>query len=135
MGHDQGAIPAVVEIDREKEVITPVNPNDVIREGDCLVFAGVVSTIVDLEKISGLVPTSHVTFGEKAGGELRRNMTEAVLSRSSPLIGTTIKAANFRRRYNAAVVAVHRSGERLTSKIGEIQLEPGDTLLLQTRWG
>ena len=123
----------VVEIDRDKEIITPVNPNDVIREGDCLVFAGVVSTIVDLEKISGLVPTSHVTFGEKAGGELRRNMTEAVLSRSSPLIGTTIKAANFRRRYNAAVVAVHRSGERLTSKIGQIQLEPGDTLLLQTR--
>ena len=41
--------------------------------------------------------------------------------------------ANFRQRYNAAVVAVHRNGVRLTNKIGDIRLEPGDTLLLQTR--
>ncbi|MEN1680968.1 MAG: SLC13 family permease, partial [Planctomycetota bacterium] len=32
-----------------------------------------------------------------------------------------------------AIVAVHRNGERLTNKIGNIRLEPGDTLLLQTR--
>jgi di/tricarboxylate transporter len=30
-------------------------------------------------------------------------------------------------------VAVHRNGVRLTNKIGNISLEPGDTLLLQTR--
>jgi di/tricarboxylate transporter len=31
------------------------------------------------------------------------------------------------------VVAVHRNGQRMTNKIGDIRLEPGDTLLLQTR--
>ncbi len=31
------------------------------------------------------------------------------------------------------MVAVHRNGERVTNKIGNIRLEPGDTLLLQTR--
>jgi di/tricarboxylate transporter len=31
------------------------------------------------------------------------------------------------------VIAAHRNGVRLTNKVGDIQLEPGDTLLLQTR--
>jgi di/tricarboxylate transporter len=63
----------------------------------------------------------------------QRHLTEVVLSRTSPLIGTTVRAANFRERYGAAVVAVHRNGVRITNKIGNILLEPGDTLLLQTR--
>lgn len=121
------------EIDRDGDIMTPVRPDDVVRAGDRLVFVGVVSTIVDLEKIPGLTPAAEITYGEHFGQDQRRNLTEAVLSVSSPLIGTTIKAANFRRRYNAAVVAVHRAGERLPSKIGEIELRPGDTLLLQTR--
>ena len=56
-----------------------------------------------------------------------------MLSRTSPLIGLTVRETDFRKRYNAAVVAVHRNGERLTNKVGSIRLEPGDTLLLQTR--
>jgi di/tricarboxylate transporter len=63
----------------------------------------------------------------------QRHLTEAVLSRTSPLVGHTVREANFRERYNAAIVAVHRNGVRLTNKIGNIRLEPGDTLLLQTR--
>jgi di/tricarboxylate transporter len=63
----------------------------------------------------------------------QRRLTEVVLSKTSPLIGSTVREGNFRRHYNAAVVAVHRNGERLTNKIGDIRLEPGDTLLLQTR--
>ncbi len=123
----------LIEIDRDGDLVTPVGPDDVVRPGDRLVFAGVVSTIVDLEKIPGLVPATDLVYGEHLQNDPRRHLIEAVLSRSSPLIGTTIKAANFRRRYNAAVVAVHRNGERLRSKIGEIALEPGDTILLQTR--
>jgi di/tricarboxylate transporter len=38
---------------------------------------------------------------------------------------------DFRALYNAAVVAVHRNGERLKGRIGDIRLHAGDTLLLQ----
>jgi di/tricarboxylate transporter len=48
------------------------------------------------------------------------------------LIGKDIRNAEFRAQYNCAVVAVHRNGARLTTKIGDIVLRPGDTLLLQT---
>ena len=41
-----------------------------------------------------------------------------MLSRTSPLIGRTVREANFRQLYGAAVVAVHRNGVRLTNFLG-----------------
>jgi di/tricarboxylate transporter len=122
----------LIEIDRAGEVITPVTPRDTIEAGDQLIFTGVVSTIVDLEKIPGLVPAADSTYETDPASIRRRHLTEVVLSNTSPLIGTTVKKAKFRQLYNAAVVAVHRNGVRVTNKIGNIRLEPGDTLLLQT---
>lgn len=123
----------LIEIDRGGETITPVSPQDTISGKDRLVFTGVVTTIADLERIPGLVPAADKTFETQPADRMRRQLTEAVLSRTSPLIGLTVREGDFRKRYNAAVVAVHRNGERLTNKVGSIRLEPGDTLLLQTR--
>ena len=61
-----------------------------------------------------------------------RRLIEAVVSSRCPLVGTSIREGEFRSYYNAAVVAVARGGERLRGKIGDIVLEPGDTLLLET---
>ena len=54
-----------------------------------------------------------------------------MISPSSPLLGQTVREADFRAMYDAAVVAVHRNGARLTNKVGDIELHAGDTLLLQ----
>jgi di/tricarboxylate transporter len=56
---------------------------------------------------------------------------EAVISNSCPIVGTSIRASRFRSRYNVAVIAVSRNGSRLRQKIGDIHLQPGDTLLLE----
>lgn len=122
----------LIEIDREGQLITPVAPTDIIHGGDRLVFTGIVGTIVDLEKIPGLVPTADLGYEAQPAKKRLRNLTEVVLSRTCPLNGSTVRDGTFRQRYNAAVVAVHRNGVRLTNKIGDISLEPGDTLLLQT---
>ena len=123
----------LIEIDRHGDIITPAQPDDVIHGGDRLIFTGVVNTIVDLEKIPGLVPAADITYEFHPKARSQRHLTEVVLSRTSPLIGRTVREANFRQLYGAAVVAVHRNGVRLTNKVGNIRLEPGDTLLLQTR--
>jgi len=119
----------LVEIDRQGRIITPVAPDNLIRRGDRLVFAGVVSTIVELQRIRGLVPATDDEA--PAPNEPHHRLVEAVVSQSSPLIGLTIRGANFRTVYDAAVIAVHRNGERVPGKIGEIRLEAGDTLLMQ----
>lgn len=125
----------LIEIDRSGDVISPVAPTDRIVENDRLVFTGVVSTIVDLEKIKGLVPAADINYEIHSGVQARRTLVEVVLSPSSPLVGRTIRQANFRQLYNAAVIAVHRNGKRMPSKIGDIELSAGDTLLLQSQKG
>lgn len=122
----------LIEIDRNGRIIAPVGPDERIHANDRLVFTGVVSYIVELEKIPGLVPAADAAYEVRPVQQRGRRLTEAVISPSSPLVGKDIRNANFRSMYNAAVVAVHRSGHRVTNKIGDIVLRSGDTLLLQT---
>jgi len=121
----------LIEIDRRGTVIAPVSPDTVLEANDRLVFTGIVSTIVDLKKIAGLEPVTEIS-PQSADEQRRRRLCEAVVSRSSPLIGQTVKEAQFRSHYNAAIVAIHRNGARVTTKIGDVKMEAGDTLLMQT---
>lgn len=121
----------LIEILRDDHLIAPVPPNHRLHRGDILTFTGVVGTIVDLKRISGL--TSIGDRDEDARRLRPRGvLCEAVVSGTSPCLGKTIRDADFRALYNAAVVAVHRNGERLQGKVGDIVLRTGDTLLLQT---
>jgi di/tricarboxylate transporter len=121
----------LAEVDRRGSVITPVSPDTVLEQDDRLVFTGIVDTIVDLKNIPGLEPVADGTDSAWNAARQRR-LCEAVVSRSSPLIGQTVRESQFRSHYNAAIVAIHRNGERVTTKIGDVSLEAGDTLLLQT---
>lgn len=59
-----------------------------------------------------------------------RQLCEVVVSSTSPLLEQSIKDADFRTHYGAVIIAVHRSGEKLQQKIGQIVLRAGDTLLI-----
>ncbi|MFQ5746581.1 MAG: SLC13 family permease [Gemmatimonadota bacterium] len=121
----------LVRIERSTGVLSPVSPTERLREGDRLTFAGVVETILDLRRFRGLEPPTSPP--EDADAEWM--LHEAVVSPGSPLVGTSIRRANFRARYNAVVIAVHRHGERIESRIGDIVLRPGDTLLIEAAPG
>jgi di/tricarboxylate transporter len=123
----------LVRIERETGVIAPVDPGVRLFPGDRLTFAGVLDSIVELRRFRGLVPVTEEDRTDPAAGG--RELHEAVVSPGSPLVGTSIRDANFRGRYNAAVVAVHRHGERIRGRIGDIVLRPGDTLLLEAAAG
>ena len=112
----------LIEIEREDQVIGPVAPDEVILANDRMVFTGVVSTIVDLEKIPGLVSATDRRYEVSTGKQWARQLCETVISPSSPLIGQVVRNADFRGLYDAAIVAVHRNGARLTNKVGDIEL-------------
>ncbi|MFM8583719.1 MAG: SLC13 family permease, partial [Planctomycetaceae bacterium] len=75
-------------------------------------------------------PPTATPSGPRAQPRRGRLLFEAVISSSSPLLGQSIKDTDFRRRYSAAIIAVHRSGVKLEEKIGTIVLHTGDTLLV-----
>ena len=122
----------LAEVVRGDQSLAPVRPTDVLEAGDRLVFTGQLSGIVQLQKIPGLVPSHDESFYREMRRKRRTGITEAVVSRSFPTLGQTIKESDFRSRYDAVVLAVHRNGERIDAKIGQIRLRPGDTLLMLT---
>lgn len=122
----------LAEIDRDGSVLPAVSPREKLQPGDRLVFVGVVESVVELQKIRGLTPATEQVF-KLEGLRSQRTMIEAVVSGSCPVVGKTIRDGRFRSRYNAVVIAVARNGERLGGKIGDIVIQPGDTLLLEAR--
>ena len=118
-------------LERQGEAVVAIGPEQRLRAQDRLVFVGVVDSIVDLQKVPGLMPATDQVF--KINGHRHdRCHVEAVVSNTCPLIGKTVREGRFRSRYDAAIIAVHRNGARLQKKIGDIVLSAGDTLLLET---
>jgi di/tricarboxylate transporter len=120
----------LMEIDREGHVIAAVASTERIKAKDRLVFVGVVESVIDLRKIPGLEPATDQVF-KLEGPRSDRSLIEAVVSSSCPFVRMTIRDAKFRTHYDAAVIAVARDGRRIRRKIGDIELLPGDTLLLE----
>jgi di/tricarboxylate transporter len=119
----------LVEIEREGRRMAPVAPDEVLAPGDRLTFAGNVESVLDLQALPGLVSAEEPHFSV-AGSALRRRLFEAVVANASSLDGATLKEIGFRARFGAAVLAVHRAGERMPGKLGEVRVRAGDVLLL-----
>jgi di/tricarboxylate transporter len=117
-------------VDREGHLIPAVSPEERLRGGDRLLFAGIVESVLDLRRLRGLKPATDQVF-KLSSPRHQRCLVEAVVSESFPLLGMTIREGRFRTLYQAAVIAVARNGERVRRKIGDIVLRPGDTLLLE----
>ncbi|HET7615745.1 MAG TPA: SLC13 family permease, partial [Bacillales bacterium] len=120
----------LIEIIRGSERISPVKSTTVMKEGDRLIFTGDVTTIADLQNTKGLRldPGADLSLDLLKNGDTE--LVEAVISHQSTLLSKKIKDTKFRGKYDAAVVAVHRNNRRVKGKVGDIVLEPGDTLLL-----
>jgi di/tricarboxylate transporter len=120
----------LAEIDRDGMVLPAVSPEERLRGNDRLVFVGVVDSVVDLQRTRGLKPATDQVF-KLSSPRSERCLIEAVVSNTCRLVGRTIRDGRFRSHYNAVVLAVARNGQRLTGKIGDIEVEVGDTLLLE----
>ena len=119
----------LVEIQRQGQMISPITPHEILQKDDVLFFAGDTSNIMDLiNEQKGLI------LPEKASDyhQDKTEVIEAVVAGFSSIIGKTVKESNFRNRYDAAIIAIHRNGEKISGKIGDIEINPGDVLLLFT---
>jgi len=114
----------LVELIREGRLLTPVSPEERLEAGDRLIFSGDVSKVGILERFHGL---SSFAIDQ---GLLGTNLTEVVLLPGATIVGQTIKESEFRSRFDAAVVGLHRDGERLSGQLGNITLRAGDSLML-----
>ncbi|WP_342664969.1 MULTISPECIES: SLC13 family permease [Jeotgalicoccus] len=120
----------IIEILRNNKRVFPINGLTVVEEGDHIIFSGSLNTIAKIQKEKGVT----VKTGTELTLEDLKNddnvLVETVVSHNSSLLNRTIKQVNFKNRYNAGVIAIHRNNQRIKSRVGDIVLKTGDTLLL-----
>lgn len=120
----------LIEIVRDERLMTVVSPKEILMAGDRLIFAGDVRSVVDLKNFHGLRLAEDQAF-KLGANNLSRCLAEVVISPNFPHLGRMIRDMKFRNNYGAAIIAISRNGEQLKGRIGDVELEPGDTLLLE----
>ena len=117
----------LVTILRRSFRITSVPSDVMLDKGDVLIFTGETKNIADLIATnSGLMLPEVGTLSRMK----RAEVVEVVISQNSALINKTVRDSNFRGKFDAAIIAVHRNGERIEGKLGNVVLRAGDVLLL-----
>ncbi len=118
----------LVEIERDGILLPAVSPGRRLTGGDRLTFAGDSDSVVGFQRTPGLrsAETQHMLEIDSP----QHTFFEAVIGADSRLAGRNLAEIGFRGVYQAAVVALHRSGVRIEGGLGRVELEPGDTLLL-----
>lgn len=121
------ALPGVflAEVIRAEQHLTAVSPKEILRENDKLLFVGDVDGFLELKSIDGLSLPKKLDLNKD-----ENNLSELVISTNSKLDGVLVKQSDFRSRYGGAIVAIHRNGEKLSGRIGDIKLLAGDVLLV-----
>lgn len=114
-------------VDRGDTVIAPVRPETVLRGENRLRFVGRADEVLDLRSMKGLrsAEEEHVLSLDPMV-----RYFEAVIGAESPLVGRTLVDVGFRSRYQAAVLAISRSGQLVDAKLGTVLLRVGDTLIV-----
>jgi di/tricarboxylate transporter len=104
--------------------ICAVTPQQVIQQGDILLFVGDIKSVPLLQRFDGLkiVHDKHEKDVE--------HLVEVVISQSSRFVGKTVKEVRFREQVHAAVIAIRRGHDRLQGGLGQVRLQAGDSLIL-----
>lgn len=122
---------SLIEIVRfDKEIIAPVPKDEFILGGDRLIYSGQINEILELKKSHGLVAADHHVYSISEIDN-NRKMRTAYIGFGSDLIGSRMSDNEFEHRTDIILVAVARQGKRVNIQPREVELEAGDTLLLE----
>ena len=118
------------QIERDNDIIAPASHVEKIQLNDRLFLTGIPNTIIELQKKPGLqlIKDSHFDLKNYDSDEIKT--FEIVVSPTSSLVGRSVRDSDFRKIYDGIILAIHRNGERIKQKIGDVVIKPGDTLLI-----
>jgi di/tricarboxylate transporter len=122
----------LVEIIRfDREIISPVKDDEFVLGGDRLIYAGNIENILQLRETHRLVNSTSPVYTSETISKGRKLHT-AYVNFHSKLIGTRMGDTNYEAENDMVLVAVARQGERIAAGPHEIELQAGDTLLLES---
>jgi di/tricarboxylate transporter len=120
-------------IQRGERALLPPYDDIRLRSGDLVIVAATRQALTDLlsDKPSMLQDIWQTGVPETDDtGESQLGLVEAVIAPGSRMAGRTVEMLGFRRLTRAVTLGIQRRSRMIRTKLGEIRLEAGDTLLL-----
>ena len=114
----------------ERPVLAP-GPYNRIRADDTLILQGSPDDLLRLSEVLPLQQRQSVEAGDSRLYSDDVRLVEAVVPAGSLYVGQTLASAAFRTRTGLNVLAMSRHGEIQLSRLQDLPLEIGDTLLVQ----
>lgn len=102
-----------------------------IRESDLLLLNGNLENLINIQGRCGLELQKNVEMKDRNLSSSEIKLAEILIPPQSNLIGRTLQASDFFRRYKTTILAMQRRGKILRERLADIKLDSGDTLLLQ----
>jgi di/tricarboxylate transporter len=125
----EGARVATVIRERFRRFVP--GPDWELRVGDVLLLSGEPE---DLERVvarGGLRLSGEETGPDAKDGDGDNLVVEGVLTADSPLVGRTVAEARLQHAHGLGLLAVSRTGQRLSRRLRRLRLEVGDVLILK----
>jgi len=121
-------------IQRGEQAFLPPFEDVRLRAGDLVIVAATRSVLSDAISSKPDLLKQMLSSGDGDDGESEHKgallLAEAVIAPGSRMAGRTVELLGFRRLTRAVVLGIQRRSRMIRSKLGEIRLEAGDTLLL-----
>ncbi len=114
----------------DREVVSPVSPDEVLMGGDRLVYAGDIEDILTLRAFEGLVNADHPVFHVDEM-DRRRTLRTAYVQPGCELLRKPVSQTSFERDHRLTLIAVARQGQRINKSPRDIKLRVGDSLLIE----
>ncbi len=106
-------------------------PDAVLRAGDLLILEGEPEALERAISRFGLDLEGHDRAAASQSPEGDVGVIEAVVETNSPLAGETPARMLLHESHGVNLIAVSRRGERLTERLRDLTLLPGDVIVLQ----
>ena len=123
----------ILQITRDEETFFEGIDSKRIRVGDVLLLRTDRDTLATIAQLDGLdltgMPRTEAEM--EAGTRAEQSLVEVVIQSGSSLVGETLTTTSFRQRYDANVLAYRSRGETVRTRLDDIELRVGDTLLVQ----
>ncbi len=120
----------VLDIQRDKRLISYNVGNEKLEQGDILFVKGSVESFLQMKEVEKV---SLLTDEKLTQSELEQEdniLIECMVTDQSDLIGQTIMNSNFRKRFYAFILAIRREGSIIRNKIAHVLIQSYDTLLI-----
>lgn len=125
---------SAVALQRDRQILFAPPRDTVFAAGDVLGIFGHEAPVREFAARYHLELRSDLHTFAEAFSPTQSGIAELIITPRSALVGKTMREVQFRRRYRATLLAIHRAGTVITQKLSDVPFQSGDALLVHCRW-